>query len=224
MLLRIHLAALLVVGLSCSPAAGQVVMYTITDLGSLGGASEAFAISQNGQITGISDLPGDQAGHAFRIPLGGHIGDPGTDLGTLGGANSAGFGINNAGQVTGQGQLANSAYHAFRTSPGGKISDPGTDRGTYGGLYSIGYGINASGQVTLGAGDHVPGRTRRRGQAPHRTPLLPQGRDETARAGDRRFAAADVRARRRRRGPHPADPRPLRPAPDRATTGNATTH
>jgi probable HAF family extracellular repeat protein len=152
MLRRIHLPALLVVGLSCAPAAAQVVMYTVTDLGSLGGASEAMAISQNGQITGISDLPGDQAGHAFRIPLGGHIGDPGTDLGTLGGANSAGFGINDAGQVTGQAQLANSAYHAYRTSPGGKISDPGTDLGTYGGLYSIGYGINASGQVT-GQGD-----------------------------------------------------------------------
>ena len=59
-------------------------MYTVTDLGTLGGTfSIAVAISNTGTVSGFSNLPGDAAQHEF-IWRNGVM----TDLGTLGGPNS----------------------------------------------------------------------------------------------------------------------------------------
>jgi probable HAF family extracellular repeat protein len=71
----------------------------ITDLGNLGGANsnQPAAINNLGQITGGSDLPGDQVQHAFLWQKGVM-----KDLGTLPGDSfSFGSSINDLGQIVG---------------------------------------------------------------------------------------------------------------------------
>jgi probable HAF family extracellular repeat protein len=82
-----------------------------TDLGTLGGNSEATAISDSGYIAGRSFLADGTTQHAFLYSLRGdrqmH------DLGTLGGANSQAFDVSFSGIVVGQSQRAgNSAWRA----------------------------------------------------------------------------------------------------------------
>jgi probable HAF family extracellular repeat protein len=72
----------------------------VTNLGSLGGAFNNFAVSINsrGQVIGLSDLPGDATSHAFLWQSGVM-----TDLGTLpGDFFSVAYEINDRGQVVGQ--------------------------------------------------------------------------------------------------------------------------
>jgi probable HAF family extracellular repeat protein len=71
------------------------VKYRVTDLGTLGGTSaQASTINNRGQVTGTSNMRGDEVAHAFFWENG-HI----TDLGTLGGPISVGAGINDSGEV-----------------------------------------------------------------------------------------------------------------------------
>jgi probable HAF family extracellular repeat protein len=130
-------ASLLSLGLISSCLAQTA--YTITDLGTLGGAvSVGLGLNASGQVTGYSDTAtGGQ--HAFL-----YSGGAMTDLGTLGCCNSsAGQGINDSGQVTGYSYATFNANHAFLYS-GGVM----TDVGTLGGAYSLASGINNSGQIT----------------------------------------------------------------------------
>ncbi len=81
------------------------------DLGNLGGKinNAAFAMNDNEQVVGTSDLPGDNYQHAFLWQKGMM-----TDLGTLpGDVISVGCGINNRGQVAGVSQDANGNDHAY---------------------------------------------------------------------------------------------------------------
>lgn len=90
-----------------SPAIGahavlwQSGSMTATDLGNLGGTTNnvAFAINGQGQIVGISALPGNATVHAFLWQNGG----PMQDLGTLpGDVLSIAYSLNDAGQIVGQ--------------------------------------------------------------------------------------------------------------------------
>src|SRR5438105_1909579 len=57
----ISIAIFMTVAFGCgSGNGGQIPRYTLTDLGSLGGAtSKAFAINDSGQVVGTASLPGD---------------------------------------------------------------------------------------------------------------------------------------------------------------------
>jgi len=108
-------------------------MYTITDLGTLGGNySYAYGINYFGQVVGSSQIANGEY-HAFLYSDGTMI-----DLGTLGGTESHAYSINDFGQVVGDSQIANGEYHAFLYSDGTMV-----DLGT------LGYanGINNLGQV-----------------------------------------------------------------------------
>jgi probable HAF family extracellular repeat protein len=115
-------------------------MYTVIDLGTLGGNQSAgLAINNAGQVTGYSLLPNGYP-HAFR-----YSGGVMKDLGTIGGVgiSSHGRGINISGQVTGNGDS-----HAFITQ-----GDTMMGLTVFGEDFSsIGQGINDVGQVT-GYGD-----------------------------------------------------------------------
>src|SRR5207253_2012318 len=82
-----------------APALAQVI-YTVRDLGTLGGTfSVGNGINASGQVTGLAYT--NTSFHAFRTTATGTLSDPGADLGTLGGTRSVGHGINDSGQVTG---------------------------------------------------------------------------------------------------------------------------
>lgn len=122
------------------------VLYSVTDLGTLGGPqTSAFGINNKGEVTGYSVTSAGQE-HAF-IYSNGEM----TDLGTFGPLSplshytgSTGYGINNGGQVAGYSVTPTSfVEHAFLYSNGQMM-----DLGTLGGAYSQGIAINDRGQVT----------------------------------------------------------------------------
>jgi probable HAF family extracellular repeat protein len=127
-------------------------MYTVTDLGTLGGSwSIPYAINASGQVVGQSSR-GDNTIHGFRTAADSPINPATDDLGTLGGTLSRADGINDFGQVVGssctsQCGSTNGTAHAFRTAANSAINPMTDDLGTLGGEWSEAYGINGSGQV-----------------------------------------------------------------------------
>jgi len=143
-------AALTLAGLPQGPAGRAVVAaggQTITDLGTLGGASSvAYGINASGSVVGRSDT---RAGypHAF-LWQGGTM----TDLAPLSVLTSTATAINATGQVAGYAAITDSAEHAF-TWHAGLTTDLGT---LPAGHSSYAAAINTAGQVA-GYGD-VPFR------------------------------------------------------------------
>jgi probable HAF family extracellular repeat protein len=101
---------LLLLGILAPGTALTAPVYTITDLGSLGGTtSSASDINASGQVTEVSNASVGFSRAFLWDPVMGM-----RDLGTLGGGESLGYGINASGQVTGTIITAgNFAYRAF---------------------------------------------------------------------------------------------------------------
>jgi probable HAF family extracellular repeat protein len=118
------------------------ILYSVTDLGTLGGTTVGSDINNKGQVVGSSNTitPNGSFPHAFLYSNGQM-----TDLGTLGGRESGAGSINDAGQITGSSALSDSIFteRAFLYSNGQM-----TDLGTLGGRNSDGRSINNRGQVT----------------------------------------------------------------------------
>ncbi|QOV90286.1 hypothetical protein [Humisphaera borealis] len=116
--------------------------YTVTDLGTLGGAtSDGVGINNTGQAAVTADLTADGSGSSSRraaLRTGGGL----TDLGTFGGPDSFAAGLNASGNVTGTAIDGSNASRAFFFNGTSK-----TNLGTLGGSFSIGTAINDSDQV-----------------------------------------------------------------------------
>lgn len=123
-------------------------MYTVIDLGTLGGTqSNASGINASGQIVGWSLTGTSTVTHAFRTAPNSPINPGSDDLGTPAGAsgNVLADGINASGQVAGHSE--GFSARAFRTAPNRPINSTTDDLGTLGGDGTVAAGINASGQV-----------------------------------------------------------------------------
>ena len=122
--------------------------YTVSDLGSLGGAySVGLGVNNSGLVSGFSHLVGNSAEHAS---VGQSLTLP-QDFGTFGGTYSQAYSINNLGQVVGSAALLGDAsYHAFQwaggvTPPLGKLTDL---KALVASGYSRAFSLNDKGQAT----------------------------------------------------------------------------
>jgi probable HAF family extracellular repeat protein len=180
----VPLAALaLAAGLAAAAApasAAATPAYTVTDLGTLGGAgapqTQPEAINASGQVTGFSYTPtvitqpcghykpprtcSFHPQHAFLYSNGTM-----TDLGSLGGPSqgSTGFAINSSGQVAGLAATATAGVVHAAWWTGTTTVDLGALAPLSAGSWSAAFGINDSGQL---AGSWAPSQITR-GTASH---------------------------------------------------------
>jgi len=143
---------LLLAGLSSVPLAADP-LYTVTDLGTLGGSSSyPTGLNNSGQVVGQSQTAAGLY-DAFLYSNGVM-----QDLGTLGGKGRiVAYGINNSGQVVGSAPIASGYDDVFLYS-NGVMHDLGT-LGLSGGLAVTADGINDSGQLIAEATDGFLTRT-----------------------------------------------------------------
>jgi len=123
---------------------GSEILYTVTDLGTLGGpTSVANAISQNGIICGNAQLSPSR-NHPFVYQGSGSIHDLGL-LDPVNGVVGDATSVNSQGQIVGfsDAQVPGDPFHAFLYNESGPL----IDLGTLGGQQSLAYGINESGQI-----------------------------------------------------------------------------
>ncbi len=124
---------------------------TVTDLGNLGGKTGqaggniAYAINDQGQVVGVSDLPGDTTFHAFVWTRATGM----QDLGTLSGdVASLSLGINQTGSIVGASLDSNFNPRAFLWNDG-VMTDLNTLVAPQSPLYLItGCSINSRGEIT----------------------------------------------------------------------------
>ena len=139
--MKTTLAAVLLVWAFAGGASGNTIEYAVTDLGTLGGdESQAYGISENGQVVGWSFTNGDAARHAFLYTNGKMQGS----RALAGCRTSVAVAVNDNGQVVG---ISYSLLpdNGFLYS-GGAMTD-------FGGAVTIASGINDSGQVVGTAGN-----------------------------------------------------------------------
>jgi probable HAF family extracellular repeat protein len=126
---------------------------TLHDLGTLGGTySQGTGINDRGQLTGYSDLTGDEAWHAmlWQPTTPNSFSGAMHDIGTLGGTTSFGWDVNAGGYATGSSDTtADVDTRPFLWKPTMPNGTSGTmyDLGSLGGLEGDGSGINDHGQV-----------------------------------------------------------------------------
>jgi probable HAF family extracellular repeat protein len=110
-------------------------------LGTLGGASIAYAINDAGQVVGFSYLSDNLTFHAFLWTAGTGM----QDLGTLGGTTSSAAAVNATGQVVGSSTTTNNGSQvAFLWVPIRGMQSLGTNRNQ---AVTSALGINQSRQV-----------------------------------------------------------------------------
>lgn len=133
-------SAILLCTFAAYPASTHAVLsYTVTDLGTLGGAqSIAFSINNAGQVTGYA-LTASNATHAFLYSAGTM-----NDIGTLGGSSSVGFAINDSGQITGDSAPSGDGNSRAFSYESGPLMNLGTLPGS---SVSHGFGINNAGMI-----------------------------------------------------------------------------
>ena len=113
-------------------------LYTVTDLGTLGGTTATVTdINNNRQIVGRAATTSDSATHAFIWQSGVMH-----DLGTFGGLSAA-YAINSGGSVVGYSTLSSGSSHSFLYDATNGLQD----LGAFGGDLSQAYGINDAGQI-----------------------------------------------------------------------------
>jgi probable HAF family extracellular repeat protein len=137
------LTALMFLGLTgAQPARTQPPVYTVTDLGTFGGArSVALSINNSGQVAGFSQTA-DGRSQAFVYTAGALI-----NLGTLGGADSYAYRISDSGFVIGRASNAGGKNRAFVTILNSSMFDISSLDARLGGSFSVAAAVNGLGQV-----------------------------------------------------------------------------
>ncbi|MFL6530351.1 MAG: hypothetical protein ACJ8KX_07760 [Chthoniobacterales bacterium] len=130
---------------ACLEPARADLVYSVLDLGTLGGTTSAGnALNQDGRVTGAGYTVDDAAQVAFISGANGAA--PLQNLGTLGGTDSFGQAIDQFARVAGSSKTADGFnFNAFLSGAGGGSL---MSLGTLGGSSSYALGVNSSGQVT----------------------------------------------------------------------------
>jgi probable HAF family extracellular repeat protein len=195
----------------CAPVSPALAVHallwqngTAIDLGNLGGSTSnvAYAINNEGQVVGVSDLPGDMTAHAFSWQDG-KI----TDLGTLpGDVFSAAFSINNKGQIVGESCDVNFNCRAFLWQ-NGTMADLNTFTLADSSLYLLSANdVNDLSEIVGQAFDQISG------SAPAFLAAPTSSESEAPRVLDRIILPEKVREQvRKQRGFRPFPVGPIRP-------------
>lgn len=136
------LAVTMLILTAAAAAAQGTGRYTVTDLGTLGGArSRATSVNNRGHVVGAAETT-DGRTRAFL-----YSGASLIDLGTFGGADSFAYRINDNGLIAGRAQAADGRFRAFVTSPGGGLTDLTSLDSRVSGEFGTALGINGRGDV-----------------------------------------------------------------------------
>jgi probable HAF family extracellular repeat protein len=138
------LAGLIFVGIvmPTRPAVAQQPTYTITEMGTFGGArSAAFSINNTGQVAGFAETV-DGRLQAFV-----YTDSTLFNLGTLGGSDSYAYRISDSGFVIGRANNASGRDRAFVTILNSSMFDISSLDSLLGGSFSVALGVNGLGQV-----------------------------------------------------------------------------